>query len=134
MFRLSPAQHSAPLKEYLLPTHHHTETSDMDCQPTDGTNLAIVSAIQSHALVPKMLEERRQDLVLDVLRLHAVRSATLLDHLDTTADIMQVTPMCRPSNGARKPSGHVERRRKDRIIKLDVVGAENSQWNWYRST
>ncbi len=44
--------------------------------------LPIVAPVEGHALVPKVLEKRREDLVLDKLRLHAVGGATLLDHLE----------------------------------------------------
>jgi hypothetical protein len=43
--------------------------------------LAIVAPVQRHPMVPEMLEEVGQDVVLDVLGLHAVRAAALLHHL-----------------------------------------------------
>lgn len=45
------------------------------------TDLSVVSAVEGHALVPEVLEEGGQDLVLDVLRLHTISGTTLLHHL-----------------------------------------------------
>ena len=43
--------------------------------------LPVVAPVQGHAVVPEVLEEVGEDLLLDVLRLHAVGGAALLDHL-----------------------------------------------------
>lgn len=43
--------------------------------------LPVVPPVEGHAVVPEVLEELRQDLLLDVLGLHAVRGAALLHHL-----------------------------------------------------
>ena len=46
-----------------------------------GAHLSEVPAVQSHAVGPEVLEEVWQYLLLDVVWLHTVRHATLLDHL-----------------------------------------------------
>ena len=43
--------------------------------------LTIITSVQRHPVVPEMLEKRRQNIVLDVLRLHTVGGAALLHHL-----------------------------------------------------
>ena len=43
--------------------------------------LPIITPIQGHPMVPEVLKERRQDVVLDVLCLHTVSGAALLHNL-----------------------------------------------------
>ena len=50
------------------------------------SHLSEVPPVEGHAVVPEVLEEVWQDLLLDVLRLHAVRHAALLHHLGEGED------------------------------------------------
>ena len=49
----------------------------MNTQP----NLSVVAPIECHPLVPKILEEWRQDFIFNILRLNAVCCTTLFDDL-----------------------------------------------------
>lgn len=56
--------------------------TDLISNFNSGINqLSVVTSIEGHAVVPEVLEEVRQDLVHNVLRLHAVSTATLFHYL-----------------------------------------------------
>ena len=44
-------------------------------------DLSVVASVQSHPVLPEVLEEGRQDLGFDVVCFHAVSATTLLHHL-----------------------------------------------------
>ena len=46
------------------------------------TNLSEVSPVKGHALFPEVLEERRKDLVFDVLGFDSISGTALLDDLE----------------------------------------------------
>ena len=43
--------------------------------------LSVVASVEGHPVLPEVLEERREDLGLDVVGLHTVSSTALLHHL-----------------------------------------------------
>lgn len=44
-------------------------------------NLSVIASIQSHSVLPEVLEEGGQDLSLYVVGLHTIGATTLLHHL-----------------------------------------------------
>lgn len=45
------------------------------------TDLSVVASVQSHPVLPEVLEERGQDLSFDVVCFHTISATTLLHHL-----------------------------------------------------
>ena len=61
---------------------HRTSTITTETMTVaKDTDLSVVAAIQCHPLVPEVLEEWRQDLVFNILRLNTIRCTALLDDL-----------------------------------------------------
>lgn len=44
-------------------------------------HLSVVASVQSHSMLPEVLEEGGQDLCLNVISFYTIRAATLFHHL-----------------------------------------------------